>query len=317
MIRTLALAVPALIALSGCGPLSPVGCSNDIAQSTLVSVIRDAVEAGIADELREAGGGRAISRSSIRAALADVVIKLDDIRTAKEDPNSSRRFCTATLAMRFPGDTVADADAARRAVGETSVADLAANNDVERAADRYSADIEFNVQPTDDGEKVFAETDRGTAMIQFAKEVVGASLLRSKLETAKRAADQAVADQTAAETAALTEQRTAALESAKVDNQLAWQTIRATWGTLDKATRTQLQPVQTAWTRKTDADCRVEAAAAAIDPSEREAAHLSCSTRMVQERIRWLNGMRRDDPTATTTQAVAVREPVPTPADDL
>lgn len=317
MIRTLALSVPALIALSGCGPLTPVGCTNDIAQSTLISVIRDALEAGIADELHDAGGGRAISRSSIRAALADVVIKLDDIRTAKEDPNSSRRFCTATLVMRFPGDTVADADAARRAVGETSVADLAANNDIERAADRYSADIEFNVQPTDDGEKVFAETDRSTAMIEFAKEVVGASLLRSKLETAKRAADQAVADQTAAETAALTEQRIAGLEAAKVDNQLAWQTIRAAWGALDGATRKQLQPVQTAWTRKADADCRVEAAAAAIDPNEREAARLVCSTRLMQERIGWLNGMRHDDPAATATPAIAVREAAPVPVDDL
>lgn len=309
-----ALPLAVLILLSGCSALAPVGCSSEMSQSTILSVVRDAVEAGIADEMRAGTGGGAVSRSKIRAALADVTLGLDDILTSKQDPNSSRRFCTATLTMRLPADAIADADAARHAMGETGVAELANTNDVERSADRYSGAIEFNVQPTDDGQKVFAETDRGTTMIQFAKEVIGASLLRSKLEGAKRVADQAVADQSAAENAALQEQRQAGLESAKVDNQLAWQTIRAGWGALDGATRKQLQPVQAAWARKADADCRVEAAAASINPIDREAERLSCGTRMAKERMGWLQAQRNDDP-AMPSPASAVPEPMKT--DDL
>lgn len=314
------LALPLLALLPACGPFTPqADCTSELAQSTVSGIVREALERATVGDIRNDAGARMLGMTKIRAALAEVTIALSDIRTTKEDPNSSRRSCSGTLRLRFPDAQITRAETLRTTMGSSPLADAAAELDLKRVGMGFTGAIDFTVQPTDDGQKLFAETESGNPLIGFGAEVIAMGLLQDFMDKGRRIAEQENAVQAAEQKKAEGEQRVAALESAKVDNQLAWQTIRATWGTLDKATRTQLQPVQTAWTRKTDADCRVEAAAAAIHPSEREAAHLSCSTRMIQERIGWLNGMRRDDPAATTAPAVAIREPAaaPAPADDL
>ena len=158
-------------------------------------------------------------------------------------------------------------------------------------------DIDFNVQPTDDGSKVFAETESGNNIVGFAAEVVASELLRASVEDAKRQQQQAVEEQNAAQSAALAEQQSANVASAKTDNQLAVQTIGATWQALPPATRSRLLPLQRAWIRKKDADCAVEAAGASVELTEKEMARLRCDTRVTQDRISWL-GQYRDEESA-------------------
>ena len=142
-------------------------------------------------------------------------------------------------------------------------------------------------------------------MFDFAAEVLASGLLRASTDDSQRAEAQAEAQQTAEQNAALDEQRAANLASAKTDNQLAVQTIGATWQALAGATRQRLLPQQRAWIAKKNADCKVEAAAASIDPNDKEIARLNCDTRMTQERLPWLANFRDEGGSATA----AIAEP--------
>jgi uncharacterized protein YecT (DUF1311 family) len=164
--------------------------------------------------------------------------------------------------------------------------------------------MEFNVQPTDDGTKIFAETETGTPLIQFASEVIAASLLRSQVERGVRATEQAIADQ-----------RTATLESVRTDNKIANQTILAAWQALSSGTRKQYLDSQRAWSRKKDADCRVEAAAQGTDPADIEAARLGCDTRITNERIAWLQDLRASEPMVGEPAAIAAPAATPEPQE--
>lgn len=290
-----------LTALGGCGMLGgqPVACNTESAAEPLISIVKEQLEQRLANDLKDGNGKRLVSLASIRAAIAQLDIGLDDIRTSKEDPNSTKRFCAGSLAIKFPADVLSDANRARDTMGLSTVSDLAEEEDVERQADRFTTPIEFEVQPTDDGSKVFAETADDNSMFRFAAEVMSAGLMRSRLENAKREEQQAQAAASAAQDAALAEQRQANLGAVRVDNQLAAQTIGATWRALDPSMRRRLLPAQRAWIRKKEADCRVEAASASTEPAEMEAARIACDTRVTQERINWLSGYRSSEPSYT------------------
>lgn len=280
--------------LGACSANKPVACTAESAQEPVIAIVKEQLEKSISDKVKRDDGSKAAGLSKIRAAISQLVFAIEDIRTSKTDPNSTKRFCTGVLRIRFPADALSDADKARQDASMNTVSDLADASDIERHADSFTANIDFNVQPTDDGSKVFAETESGNNMIGFAAEVVSSGLLRASLEDAKMQQQQAVDQQNAAESAALTEQRNANVASAKTDNQLAVQTIGATWQALTSSARSHLLPIQRAWIRKKDADCAVEAAAASVDATEKEVARLKCDTRVTQERISWL-GQYRDE----------------------
>lgn len=295
----LSLAVTSALLLTGCSKLLPnkaiVECSAASAQEPVISITRQQLEKRVRDKLSGGDANHQISLSKIRAFIGQLVITIEDVRTSKEDPNSTKRFCSATIKVKFPTDMLSDAEKTRSDAGLNGLSKLADDNNVDREADSFKSSIDFNVQPTDDGSKVFAETETGNSMFDFAAEVLASGLAKSVIEDAQRAQQTAVEQQQASQDAALQEQKAANLETAKTENQLAVQTIDASWKVLTPGTRAQLLDVQRAWIRKKQADCRVEAAAASVDPTEIEIARLICDTRVTKERIEWLRPYRNQD----------------------
>lgn len=292
--RGLMTAAAAALLLAGCNK-QPVECTAQSASAPVVSIVKDELEKTVTRKLRGDDGEGSAPQSKIRAAIAQLVISLNDIRTSREDPNSTKRFCAATLKIRIPSDLLRDADSARASLDLGSVSDLANNADIDRAADTFSAAIEFNVQPTDDGSKVFAETESGTSMLDFTAEVLSSGLLHARIADNQRNARLLADQQAAAQNAALSEQKAANLGAAKTENQLAAQTIAAAWKAIPAERRSQMLALQRAWIRKKDADCKVEAASASIDPSEMEVARLNCDTRVTNERIQYLAPFRSEE----------------------
>ena len=283
----------AAVGLTACQERA-VQCTADGAQQPVIDIVKEQLEQLIGRDVRRDVSGRPVASAKIRAAIAQLGISIDDIRTAKVDPNSTKRFCAGTLRIRFPADALADADRARSVANLSNVSDLADEADVERRADSFYSSIEFNIQPTDDGSKVFAETESGQNLFGFAAALVSASLRRGALEDQQRQA-QVAADQVSAEqNAALAEQRNANVASARTDNQLATQTIGAAWRALPTGLRSRLLPLQRAWVRKKAADCAVEAASVSVDPTEREVARLGCDTRVTMERVGQLQSARAE-----------------------
>ena len=101
------------LSVAACGRTAPVQCTAESAQTPVVDIVKEQLERSVGRDLRSGGDGTAASSSKIRAAIAQLVITIEDIRTSKEDPNSSKRFCTGTLRIRFPAEVLSDADRAR------------------------------------------------------------------------------------------------------------------------------------------------------------------------------------------------------------
>jgi uncharacterized protein YecT (DUF1311 family) len=288
--------------LTGFGKQPQAECSSSEAISTTIGTLKEAIEKQTFAKVSASGNPQPVSKSSIRAAIAQIVFTLEDIRTTKADPDSTKRFCEGTLKIRFPAEDLSNADDARSAAGLGTVTQLADANDVDREADTFSAKADYDVQPTDVGDKLFAETETKSPLMSVASEVLASSLLHNVLQQAAAVQQQQQQAQQAQENAALTEQKAANLNSAQTDNKLALQSILAVWRSIPAAIRAQLLPQQRAWARKKDADCRVEAATASTDPTDMEVARLNCETRTTQERITLLQPYREQAPDSASQE---------------
>jgi uncharacterized protein YecT (DUF1311 family) len=291
--RTILILV-AVCSLGGCGK-SAVECSSPDATAVTTSLLRDSLVNAVFQKTRSATADTDVSRSSIRAAIAQLGLDIADVRTSREDPKSTKRFCEATLKIDFPADVLDKAEQARSAAGMGAVTQLADASDIDREANSFSDKVEYDVQPTDKGDKVFSETNTDTPILSLASDVVAASLMQSAIQQASVAAQQAEQAQQVQQNAALAQQKAANLNEAKTEDQLANQQILAVWRALPSGTRSQLLALQRAWGQKKDADCRVEAASASTDPTEMETARLNCDARVTHDRTDALQQIRSQD----------------------
>lgn len=272
---------------SGCDTLAPSGgaCTGEDATKLTLDIFGDEVRKEAATKEDD---GPALSSSKIRATVKQLQLALEDVRTTKDDPNSTKQFCTGNIKIVFPSEVIEDANAAREAAGLNSVEDLADSSNVKSAANAFRAEINYNIQPTDDGSKVYSEMESGDAAVKFVAEVVRSHLLRASIADAKAEQDRIETEQAAAEEAASREQWAAASEEAKAENKLAVEQMAALWRAVPAGTRQQLLPVQRAWIKRKDASCRVEAANGATSEEEIGLARLRCDTREQNSRAQEL-----------------------------
>jgi uncharacterized protein YecT (DUF1311 family) len=282
------------LALGGCSkPAADCGGMDSLA--TVVPIIQHRLEEKTTDRLRAANGTPPAALSRVRATVAQATMRIEDVRTTQSDPNSTRRFCMGRLKVVIPQGVLQEADRGRQAMSASTVSDLAATSGIERDADAFVADVEYNVQPTDDGTHIYAEIEHSEGYVNFLAEVLTSYLLRPVVEQARieeqRAAEEqqrAEQEQQRAQQAAVAEQRSAILDQVRSENRLVTQTINAVWSNIPQSTRDQLLDLQRAWIRRKRADCQIEAASASTDPQEQEAARIRCDTRVTNERINYL-----------------------------
>lgn len=281
-----AVATSLLLSSCGAGALGgPAGCLDPDGQAVAVSIIREEVEKRAAIELRDTDGRMMTSMANLRASLALIGLTVEDVRTTKEDPNSTKKFCAGSLIAVMPETILNDAQASYETLNAGGLSDLADRDGFERSANRFRVPLDFSVQPTDDRQKIYAEIEDTTSIVHFLSEVVVAHLLKDRVLRMKADADAAQAEQTRLNDEAMAAQRTAALAEARTESDLAQQSVRAVWAAIDKDNQDRLTANQTAWNQRKRADCNLEAAQTSTDESEREAARLRCDARMTRERV--------------------------------
>ena len=199
------------------GKKTEVQCSSPEAISTTIDLLKKALEKTTYEKASGTDNAQAVSKSNIRAAIAQIVFSFEDVRTTRKDPNSTKRFCEGTLKIRFPAEHLTNADEARSAAGLSTITQLADANDVDREADTFSAKTDYDVQPTDTGDKLFAESETKSPIMNVASEVLASSLLHNVLQQAAATQQQEQQAQQAQQNAALAEQKAANLNSAKID----------------------------------------------------------------------------------------------------
>lgn len=274
-------ALLAAAALSACDQQTTT-CSSPAATAATTAMLKDAVTKEAILKAKKNDGTSALPEANIRSAIELLRISFDEIRTTKNDPNSTKKFCSATAKVVFPLSLLSDADRARELTHLNTVADLAQAANVTRSADTFTFSADYSVQPTDDHKTVFSESDSLGGQIDFVSEVVVSYLLKGQIEaqnTQEQQQQQAAVDQ----------QKQAGLDEAKAEDALSIQTINAAWNALDPDMRAQLLDVQRAWIKKKEADCEIEAASASLDPLEKETARLKCDTKQNQDRVAWIN----------------------------
>ena len=274
------------IGLAGCGHggLGGTTCSSDDAMAATGKLIKTQVEADAIAKVKQDDGSYTVPASSIRASVALLKVTLDEIRTIKSDPNSSKKFCTANAKVVFPLNVIDEADKARSLSNQDTVEKLADASDVQRNADSFTFSADYDVQPTDNKQETFAESDSLDPQLQFLSDVIVYALLKPALQN-----QQIIQQQQAAQQQGLKIQASqAALAQATADNKLSNQTINAAWNAIDPDTRSQILADQRAWIASKAANCSVQAAAASTDPTDREAARLKCDTSANSDRMTWL-----------------------------
>jgi uncharacterized protein YecT (DUF1311 family) len=282
------LAIGAL--LSGCGAAA-TDCASQASRDVITSIVREQVEKAAEAELAAEDGTKLASASKIRATVAELKVLIEDIRTTKKDPDSTKRFCAGTARVVVPLAMIQDADQTRKLLEMSTVDNLLEQAGLKRSADSVTFDLEFSVQPTDKRDKIYGEVEGAAPMFTALGEIVGAHLARREIEGASQAqaAEMAAAE---AETAKQTEAaQKADLDLATAENKLANQQINTLWKNLPEAARSQLLELQRAWVRKKTADCNIEASGVSTEAMPKEAARLRCDTRLTMERISELQSL--------------------------
>ena len=304
----------AVLALSGCGLHKGV-CGADEAKTLLTRAIADQVDRAVPGKIQaetpappppaanpalaNPSDGNppvpfvaqmvpppTVPHGAIRRLIDGITVTIDDIRT--NGSVGGKTACSASVSLRFPVAVLNAADAERRTANLSSLGELADAGEIDAHGDTYVAQVNYNVQETDDKSKLFVEVEKFNKLYDFAAEVVTANLIRPLVDSAQAAARSVQA----AASAAQTELKAANLNAAKTDLQLAVQTINAVWQSVDPQVKQRLLPLQKAWWKQAVAQCKVDAAGTSTDPMVVAANEAECQAKANQQRASWLGQFR-------------------------
>jgi uncharacterized protein YecT (DUF1311 family) len=275
-----ALFLLSALSISGCTQSPPklvVTCSSDDAVSTTANLVRDELDSDVTKKLKSSNNSPQISDSLIRATINQLTISISDIRTTKTDPNITKQFCTSNLLISFPMELLNNAEKARADTNISNLTSLSDETGVDRQANLFKSSFDYDVQPTDKGDKIFSESSDFGKFESFYAEALVSALLKSSIDQAQ-----------SAQQAAQNEQKIADRDQAKTENQLATQAINALWNDFPETLRQSLLEDQRAWIQKKKADCDVQAASSSTDPIVQETTRLKCDTAATQSRLQIL-----------------------------
>lgn len=272
-----------ILILAACGVKNPLQsqnkCSSDEAQKLLKNIIMDEAEKGIKNK-------NDIDLTKARASFSLINLTADNIRTTKEDPNSTKVFCTATIKLSVPTEMFTTIEQAfSLANSDSNITQYANKLGFNTNANVFSKDFDYNTQPTDDGKKLYVELENAKFLSSFVGELVSIEQAKGKLEA--KAAENAAQEQANREASIATAK--AEYDAALRANVSARHELNLAWNALPKETQTELLEDQRAWVAQKKAQCGVAIDKAKIDFSNdaqltKEVARLTCDTNMSNSR---------------------------------
>ena len=272
--------------LTGCDAMSnnAVGCLSPDGQNVVMTIARDSIEKAANRTVEGNDGQSMVTVGNLRASIASIVFTIENVRTSKEDPDSTKKFCAGRLKAVMPVQMIADAEQAFELTESPSVNDLVDQYGAERAANTIEIPLDFTVQPTDDGKDVYGEIEAPDSLTSLFSELVTAHALKGRIEQAVADQAQAEAEQIRLETEAQNAERSARLTDARSRYQLAVQGINAVWQAIPVETRDAMTPQQTAFNRRKNATCAMQASRYSTDETDKEVARMDCETQLMNGR---------------------------------
>lgn len=171
----------AVLSLSGCGK-PKISCSNQEGVALLGQIVNDEANKIFAN-LKLDDEGQVLDAALVKSAMESLVTTVENIRTAKEDPNSTKVACEASLKITVPQSLLNDAEAGRKLLGAETIVEKAHAGNFEQSLNTFTRSIEYTLQPTDDGTKIVAQLVGARALADFVSELVGPALLKPRVES--------------------------------------------------------------------------------------------------------------------------------------
>lgn len=289
--------VSALISLSACDALGIGGPSSDCGSEDALGVVdtlfKEELEYALQAGLAEKSELGSYDTAALEDAVNGVVLSLRDVRTSQDDPDSTRLACKATLAVEISDAVEKEANEVRIMADLGTVREAANRHRMKTRGGSYTSDFNYFIQPTDDGDKLFAEINTDAAPLKFAAEIIGSYMMADEIREAKIAEDQALAEERRVEREmkdAYEAEGAAALNTAEVERRLASQAINAAWNAMPRYAQQDLDRLHGAWVQQMNAQCAADAAGTDERASMRKANELSCQTRYVRSCTNILRG---------------------------
>ncbi|EGK08813.1 lysozyme inhibitor LprI family protein [Psychrobacter sanguinis] len=274
----------------GLGGKSKIECSDPNAKNLVIESLQKSINSSAKGYA--ASFDKPTSGASIRASVNQLKMNLDNIRTTQDDPQSTKNFCKGTLTVTVPSKLIQNADITREYNGEYDVKEDAYQQDLELDANTVNYEIEYSVQPTDDGEVIFVESQNGNDLSTFLAYVVvdadqknnvkGKKVVEAKQEAKRVSATQSAADSAAA--AAASALAATAAEQAKVKAEMDYKRseFNKLWGKASKEAQASIEYDQKEWVEWRDQVCVDEARGA--EPARQEIVRMQCITRLLSDR---------------------------------
>jgi len=295
--RLLGLAA-ALSLTAGCSDIlgGDPDCGSDEAQKLIDQLVKEELEFAVQSDLDSQKELGSYDATELENAVSRIKLRLEDVRTSRDDPDSSRLACRATLVIDLPKAVESTANEALSMAEAGTVREIANRYKIKRRSGKFASEFDYFVQPTDDGDKLFAEMDDDAPALAFMGEVLGSYLLADEIRDQKIEADKAEAEAKRAEREAreaeeaiereaenaFNAEGAAALKAAQVERELASESINAMWKAMSPAAKASIDKQHDAWVSQMNARCAAQAAGTDKRASMRKARELSCQTTYVK-----------------------------------
>ena len=273
--------------ISGCDKVqsitgSSVKCDNETAKQLVVESFSKTVGDVAALRVKELVDSEniTIDMGKLRSTLQQITFNVNDVRTNNSDPNSNKQYCVTEFVVKIPDQMIKDADAARAIYDENNIAQSAILSDLSFESNQLKKEIEYLVQPTDDGKKVYVTLENPDALAYFVRDIAVDSLVKTARQNAAEVAKQEEIKRIAEESAVAEEYQSVLLSEAQSNLDKANANLNLVWNATTKDVRDQLLAEQKIWLKKRDLECKLESS----NTENPEVYRLNCETSMTNER---------------------------------
>lgn len=274
--------------LSGCDKVQSltgqtVKCDDETAKQLVVETFSKNVSDISAERVKELIQSENISidMGKLRSTLKQISFNVNDIRTNNSDPNSKKEYCVTEFLVKLPDQMVKDADAARAIYEENNVAQAAIISDLTYEANQLKKEIDYFVQPTDDGKKIYVTLENPDSLAFFVRDVAIDSLLKSARQNAAEVAKQEEMKRLAEEEATAQEYQTVLISEAKANLDIANENLNLVWNATTKEVRNHLLDEQRLWLKKRELECKLGSS----NTDNPEVMRLNCEAEMTSNRV--------------------------------
>ncbi len=149
------------LSLSGCGTIfsKHLQCDDESANQLIHTILKDDLNKSLENELKQlisAGNIKDLDPAKLKLTAQNIQFLTTDSRTDFIDPNSTKTQCSIDLNISIPSDLVKKSNEARSKVDVQNVESQANELGINFTNNKVDLILEYVLQPSDSGEKVFA-----------------------------------------------------------------------------------------------------------------------------------------------------------------